>query len=46
METLLYVIAIVAVAALGVVVWYITTMNAFARLPVKVTESDSGKMEF
>ena len=38
----LYVIAIAAAAVLAVVVWYISTMNAFARLTVKITESDSG----
>jgi len=38
----LYVIAIVAAAVLAVVIWYISTMNAFARLAVKVTEADSG----
>ena len=38
----LYVIAIVVAVVLAVVTWYITTMNAFARLAVKITESDSG----
>ena len=38
----LIVIAIVGVLPPAVVAWYISTMNAFARLAVKVTESDSG----
>lgn len=37
-----YVIAIPAAAAAGAAFWYISTMNAFARLAVKITESDSG----
>jgi LemA protein len=35
-------IAIVMLAVFAVAVWYISTMNAFARLAVKITESDSG----
>ena len=38
----LYVIAIAAAVILAAVAWYISTMNAFARLAVKITESDSG----
>ena len=41
METV-YVIAIVGLAALAAAGWYISTINAFARLAVKITESDSG----
>jgi LemA protein len=37
-----YVIAIAGITVLAVVVWYVSTMNAFARLAVKITESDSG----
>jgi LemA protein len=41
METV-YVTAISAAVILGVAAWYVSTMNAFARLAVKVAESDSG----
>jgi LemA protein len=34
--------AVAAVAVAAVIVWYVSTMNAFQRLAVKVTESDSG----
>ena len=37
-----YIIGLLVAVALVVVVWFIMTMNAFARLLVKVTESDSG----
>ena len=37
-----YLLAFAGLAAAGVVFWYISAMNAFARLEVKVTESDSG----
>ena len=37
-----YVVVIAVVAVLGTIFWYISTMNRFARLAVKVTESDSG----
>jgi LemA protein len=37
-----YVTAIIAAAVVLAAVWYISTMNRFARLAVKVTESDSG----
>ena len=33
---------ILALVIVGTVVWYITTMNQFARLLVKIVESDSG----
>jgi LemA protein len=34
--------AVAAITVLAVIVWYVSTMNAFARLAVKITESDSG----
>ncbi|WP_302982672.1 LemA family protein [Bilophila wadsworthia] len=37
-----YIIGLLVAVALVVVVWFIMTMNAFAHLLVKVTESDSG----
>lgn len=40
--TALYIIIFAGAAAVAVMVWYIMTMNTFARLAVKVTESDSG----
>jgi LemA protein len=40
--TALYIMAFLGAAALGIVVWFVMTMNTFARLAVKVTEADSG----
>lgn len=40
--TAVYIMAFLGAAALAVVAWFIMTMNTFARLAVKVTESDSG----
>ena len=38
-----YVVAIAAaVVVFGTIIWYISTMNRFERLAVKITESDSG----
>ena len=39
---IVYSIAIAAVVIIAAVIWYISTMNAFARLAVKIKESDSG----
>ena len=37
-----YVVVIVAVVVSGAIFWYISTMNRFERLAVKIAESDSG----
>jgi LemA protein len=42
METGYATAGIIAVVVIFIVVWYVSTMNRFARLAVKVTESDSG----
>jgi LemA protein len=42
METYATLLLTAVVAIIGVVIWYIWTMNLFARLAVKVNESDSG----
>jgi LemA protein len=33
---------LIGVIAVGVILWYVSTRNRFARLAVKITESDSG----
>jgi LemA protein len=38
----IYIITVLAAGVLVVVAWFIMTMNAFARLLVKISESDSG----